>query len=216
MKCYHMTKIDNLDSISKLGLIPRNGDNSKLIHDDKIKVFFSEGYEGAIALYVDFSIVYHQVKKKEIILNDDYLTNKIMSSKNLEDYLEDGVYLSFDMNGITNERNFENGCTSQVIEPENLNVLVLKNMETNEVSYSRFNLIHYMMSTVSPTQIKYYGVIYSNSPSFEEATKRIQNKVKRYYDYNRNVIDKFKMNHYEVEEIPLKTFLNEKCKVHLL
>ena len=125
-----MTKIDNLDSISKLGLIPRNGDNSKLIHDDKIKVFFSEGYEGAIALYVDFSIVYHQVKKKEIILNDDYLTNKIMSSKNLEDYLEDGVYLSFDMNGITNERNFENGCTSQVIEPENLNVLVLKNMET--------------------------------------------------------------------------------------
>ena len=103
MKCYHMTKIDNLDSISKLGLIPRNGDNSKLIHDDKIKVFFSEGYEGAIALYVDFSIVYQQVKKKEIILNDDYLMNKIMSSKNLEDYLADGVYLSFDMNGIVRD-----------------------------------------------------------------------------------------------------------------
>ena len=209
MKCYHMTKIDNLDSISKLGLIPRNGDNSKLIHDDKIKVFFSEGYEGAIALYVDFSIVYHQVKKEEIILNAACLSNERVSSKNLGDYLEDGVYLSFDMNGITNERNFENGCTSQVIEPDNLKVLVLKNMETSEVSYSRFDLVHYMMSIVLPTEIKYYGVIYPNSPSFEEATKRIQNKVKRYYDYNKKTIHKFKMHHYEVVEIPLKTFLNE-------
>ena len=66
MKCYHMTKLDNLESINKLGLVPKSGENSKLIHDNKIKVFFSEGFEGAIALYVDFELVYHQIKERKI------------------------------------------------------------------------------------------------------------------------------------------------------
>ena len=65
MKCYHMTKLDYLDSINQFGLLPRSGDNSRLIQDDQVKVFFSEGYEGAIALYVDFSIVYRKAKEKE-------------------------------------------------------------------------------------------------------------------------------------------------------
>lgn len=58
MYYYHMTSLDNLRSISKQGLIPQSGVNSKLIGDEKIKVFFSEGFEGAIALFVDFQIVY--------------------------------------------------------------------------------------------------------------------------------------------------------------
>lgn len=58
MNYYHMTSLNNLHSISKKGLIPQSGDNSKLIGDEKIKTFFSEGFEGAIALYVDFQIVY--------------------------------------------------------------------------------------------------------------------------------------------------------------
>mgnify|MGYP006922476766 CR=1 FL=1 len=32
--------------------------NGKLIEEEKIKVFFSEGFEGAVALYVDFFPVY--------------------------------------------------------------------------------------------------------------------------------------------------------------
>lgn len=47
--------LERLDSINKFGLTPRNEDNSKLISDDKVKVFFSEGFEGALALYVDFN-----------------------------------------------------------------------------------------------------------------------------------------------------------------
>ena len=55
MKAYHFTSVNNLESISKKGLVPGNGDNSKLIDDQKEKVFFSEGFEGVIALYVDFN-----------------------------------------------------------------------------------------------------------------------------------------------------------------
>ena len=42
MKAYHFTSVNNLESISKKGLVPGNGDNSKLIDDQKEKVFFQK------------------------------------------------------------------------------------------------------------------------------------------------------------------------------
>lgn len=61
MNAYHFTRVNNLESISKKGLVPGNGDNSKLIDDQKKKVFFSDGF-GAIALYVDFNLVFENIK----------------------------------------------------------------------------------------------------------------------------------------------------------
>lgn len=216
MKCYHMTKVDNLCSISKLGLVPGNGENSKLINDEKVKVFFSEGFTGAIALYVDFNIVYNQVKQKEIILNDYQLEQKVLTSDCLEDYLGDGIYLSFDMGEIANERNFENGCTDQVISPDIINVVVLKDEEGNIISSSRFDIIHYMMSVTPLNDIKYYGITYPNSPTFQEATIRIQGKVGKYYKQNQNLIEHYKDPHYQLDEVPLISFVddyknNKKC-----
>lgn len=40
MNYYHMTSLDRLNSISKIGLTPRNEDNSKLINDKKKQSFF--------------------------------------------------------------------------------------------------------------------------------------------------------------------------------
>jgi len=57
MNYYHMTSLNNLDSISKKGLIPQSGANSKLIGGDKIKTFFSEGFEGAIAVLSDIWVI---------------------------------------------------------------------------------------------------------------------------------------------------------------
>ena len=213
MKCYHMTKLDYLDSINQFGLLPRSGDNSRLIQDDQVKVFFSEGYEGAIALYVDFSIVYRKAKEKEITLDDD-LKGKILLSKDLEDYLGDGVYLSFDMNGIKNERNFENGCTSQPITSNIINVLLLEDITNGNITYSRFDIIHYMMSTISPEQITYYGEKYPDSPPFDAATKRIQDKVKKYYEENKEIIDVYRSGSYKLKELSLNEFLNYSKNKH--
>lgn len=213
MKCYHMTKLDYLDSINQFGLLPRSGDNSRLIQDDQVKVFFSEGYEGAIALYVDFSIVYRKAKEKEITLDDD-LKGKILLSKDLEDYLGDGVYLSFDMNEIKNERNFENGCTSQPIVSDIINVLLLEDITNGNITYSRFDIIHYMMSTISPEQITYYGEKYPDSPPFDAATKRIQDKVKKYYEENKEIIDAYRSGSYKLKELSLNEFLNYSKNKH--
>ena len=58
-----MTALNNLSSIAVQGLTPQNGDNGKLIGEEKVKVFFSEGFEGAVALYVDFDIVFDRIRK---------------------------------------------------------------------------------------------------------------------------------------------------------
>ena len=197
MNYYHMTPLNNLHSITKKGLIPQSGDNSKLIGDEKVKTFFSEGFEGAIALYVDFQIVYDQVKAGKVTLSDESITQKIMESKSLSDYLGEGVYLRFDGTNIKNERNFENGCTDMTIPPKDLTVCVLQNKINHSIVFSRFEIIKYMMATVQPEQILYYGAKYEGAPDFEEATTRIQEKVRRYYQKHQAEIRKYDTEVYQ-------------------
>ena len=210
MNYYHMTSLDRLVSISREGLTPRNEENSKLINDTKVKVLFSEGFEGAIALFVDFDIVYNDIKCGKTKLDNKELEDKVKSSKDLSEYLKDGVYLQFDGTDIKNERNFENGCTSELISPEKLNVCILKDLTSEKVIFSRFEVIKYMMSKIKPEDIHYYGVSYDNSPNFDEATKKIQGKVKRYYSKHFNEIEKY--NNYSLEYVPILDFVRKYLK----
>lgn len=207
MNYFHMTSFDRIKSISEIGLTPRNEDNSKLVNDEKIKVFFSEGFEGCIALFIDFDIVYENIKNRKTKLLDEELEKKVMQSKDLFEYLKDGVYLQFDGTNIENERNFENGCTSEIIFPNMLNVCALKNINNNSLTFSRFEIIKYMMSKVKPEEIKYYGSNYYNSPNFDDATNRIQQKVKSYYIIHKKEIEKYNNEYYTLEYIPLNDFV---------
>jgi hypothetical protein len=202
-----MTSLDRLKSINKIGLVPRNENNSKLVSDDKIKVFFSEGFEGAIALFVDFDIVYNKIKKGEETLENIELYNSVINSNNLKEYLGEGVYLCFDKGNIINERNFENGCTDEIIIPSKLNVIGLKNVATGEMLFSRFDVIHYMMSKTQISDIRYYGAKYKNSPSFEEATSKIREKVKKYYEEHKKEIIFYNNGEYEIIEISLNDYI---------
>ena len=212
MYYYHMTTFDRIISISESGLTPRNENNSKLVNDEKVKVFFSEGFEGCIALFVDFNIVYNDIKSGKTKLKDKDIENKVKKSNNLCDYLKDGVYLQFDGTNIKNERNFENGCTNRIILPKMLNVCVLKNKNNNNLIFSRFEIIKYMMSKIKPEEIKYYGSSYDNSPNFDDATKRIQEKVKNYYVMHKKDIDKYSNEDYILEYIYIKDFIEEYLK----
>lgn len=209
MNYYHMTSLNNLYSISKKGLIPQSGANSKLIGDEKIKTFFSEGFEGAIALYVDFQIVYDQVKMGRVELTDEGITQKIIESKSLSDYLGEGVYLRFDGTNIKNERNFENGCTDMTISPKDLTVCVLQSKSAHSIVFSRFEIIKYMMATVQPEQIQYYGAKYDGSPDFAKATARIQEKVRMYYQKHQTEIREYDTKAYQFALYGLNDFVNE-------
>ncbi|MDE7429859.1 MAG: hypothetical protein K2N00_11480, partial [Lachnospiraceae bacterium] len=111
MYYYHMTALKNLYSIVVQGLIPKNENNGKLIGEEKVKVFFSEGFEGTVALFVDFDIVFDRIKKGQMEVTDELVKKQLLKSETLSDFLGEGVYLRFDGTGIKNERNFENGCT---------------------------------------------------------------------------------------------------------
>ena len=207
MDYYHMTSLDRLNSISKIGLTPRNEDNSKLINDEKNKVFFSEGFEGAIALFVDFEIVYENIKSGKIKLTNKEIEEKVLKSNNLSEFLGEGVYLQFDSTDIENERNFENGCTSKIIPPEKLYVSILKNKKSDSTIFSRFEVIKYMMSKITPEEIKYYGAKYKDSPNFIDATIRIQEKVKKYYIIHKQEIEKYRNNNYWLEYLSIIDFV---------
>ncbi len=209
MDYYHMTSLNNLDSISKKGLIPGSGANSRLIGDDKIKTFFSEGFEGAIALYVDFQIVYDKIRAGQVKLTDEVIMQKIMKSKSLSDYLGEGVYLRFDGADIKNERNFENGCTDMTILPEDLTVCALQRKNDHSIVFSRFEIIKYMMATVQPEQIQYYGAKYDGSPDFEKATCRIQEKVRRYYENHQAEIKRYDTEAYQFVLYGLSDFVGK-------
>lgn len=209
MYYYHMTALNNLPSIAVQGLIPQNGNNGKLIEEEKIKVFFSEGFEGAVALYVDFDIVFDKIKKAQMKITDEFVLQKLLTSKNLSDFLGEGVYLRFDGTGIRNERNFENGCTDIIIPPEKIEVCILRNENDNSIIFSRFRIIKYMMAKIQPEQIKYYGAIYKGSPNFTEATDRIQEKVKRYYRDHQTEISEYVNCGYILASINLKDFVNK-------
>ena len=209
MYYYHMTALNNLPSIAVQGLIPQNGNNGKLIEEEKIKVFFSEGFEGAVALYVDFDIVFDKIKKAQMKITDEFVLQKLLKSKNLSDFLGEGVYLRFDGTGIRNERNFENGCTDIIIPPEKIEVCILRNENDNSIIFSRFRIIKYMMAKIHPEQIKYYGAIYKGSPNFTEATDRIQEKVKRYYRDHQTEISEYVNCGYILASINLKDFVNK-------
>ena len=209
MYYYHMTALDNLYSIAKQGLIPKNENNGKLIGEEKVKVFFSEGFEGAVALYVDFDIVFDRIRKEQMKVVDEFVRKKLIKSKNLFDFLGEGVYLRFDGTEIKNERNFENGCTDMTISPEKLSVCILRRECDNSIIFSRFEIIKYMMAKIQPEQIKYYGAIYEGSPNFTEATSRIQEKVKKYYKDHQTEITEYGNCDYILDFIELKDFVDK-------
>ena len=64
-----------------------------------------------------------------------------------------------------------------------------------------------MMSKVKPEEIKYYGSNYYNSPNFDDATNRIQQKVKSYYIIHKKEIEKYNNEYYTLEYIPLNDFV---------
>lgn len=56
-KYYHITSYDNLESISKIGLVPKRGGRTRSIGDNRNAIFLSLGIKNAILMYA--SLLYH-------------------------------------------------------------------------------------------------------------------------------------------------------------
>ncbi|MGM9834268.1 MAG: hypothetical protein ACI31M_00620 [Bacilli bacterium] len=216
MKCFRSTSINTIERVYIEGIIPSCGRNSRLIGDNRKKVFFSEGFHGTIALLIDFNIVYNKIKKNQMQLSDRELYSRVINSKNIREYLGEGVYLTFDSENIVNENNEVDGFTSEKINSDLLEVALIVNINDGTFSYSRFDVVHFMMSQVNPDDIKYSGIKWPNNELYEKHNKKSeeekirinQSKIKQYYEENQDLINKFRTNKYRLLYIPLKKFIS--------
>lgn len=187
---YHHTRVADLESILAKGLEVRNGVQSQAVKDQKTKVFFSEGMEGAIAMASAFQHKFDYMK-----------TGTEWEDKTLEDFLEERVFLRFSSEGIENESTkgdfaFSDGWTSKGIAPEQLKVCLLKNIKTGEISYQRDDILKYMLA-VNPIE------------SFKGGNERHKEEIRRYYEERSEELAEFDINEYSLEDMDLDKFFEQ-------
>lgn len=204
-KYYHMASLDKVRSISNIGLMPNDEDTNKLVNDIEDKVNFSEGMTGVISKYANSQKHYDLIKSGVVGGVQQEVVQKVQTTENMQEYLGDGVLIIFDGEDIENEKNFMDGITDKSIDSESLNVCLLKNNETGESKYSRFDIVHYMMSKVPVETINYSGVDVSEDKR-EKKTEAIRQDVSNYIKNHEKEINIYKFGDYTLENIPIKSF----------
>lgn len=194
-ECFHFTNIDRLLSIKQYGLIPRLEGNSKAVKDTTPKVSFSDGRYAAAGLMADFYHVYCSIKDGTRVSSktDPDLAQKVILSSSFEEFLGDGVYLMFDGTNIENTGgnnghiNEYDAGTKEEIKPDKLKVCVLRDLETGDILYSKYEYAFYLMSNLT-----------------DEDKKRLEPKlleeIKQFQEDHKDIAEKF-LNHYFSEEI---------------
>lgn len=204
-KYYHMASLDKVRSISNIGLMPNDEDSNKLVSDIENKVSFSEGMTGVVAKYANCQKHYDLIKSGVTGGVQAEIVEQVQATKDMQEFLGEGVYIIFDGENVENEKNFMDGTTENSINSEDLNVCLLKNNETGEVTYSRFNIVHYMMAKVPVETINYSGKDASED-KIEKKTEAIRQDVSNYVKGHEKEINTYKYGNYTLENIPVKSF----------
>lgn len=222
MEYYHMTKNKYVRQIRKEGLQPLNGEQSKIIGDTKKCVFYSQGKEGAIVMYLAFRKKYEDLKGERgnelLKMYKDYLDGKLELSKeasiiltnrvkqieaircteNFRDYYEEGPYFSIQnlkVEEIDDKQfNFANSWVTETIQPNQLQVVSLRNKRNGEVTASKHDVIKYMMSQTTPGAIENMGIDDSRAEY-----------IRRCYEENKEEIYRFARD-YEVDMMSVEEY----------
>ena len=172
-ECFHFTKLKNLYSIKNIGLQPSLDKNSKAVGDEKPKISFSDGKIGAIGLYLEFYRVFNDYK------NGTRIPNKPGELEN--------------EGGNTGKGGIYDASTRTPIESNKLKIGLIRNNDTKKVSYSMYDYINYLMSTLSK----------------EEALKmptKFQQTMITYFNEHKEEIKKFRTGNYSQKDVNLDTF----------
>lgn len=204
-ECFHFTYLNRAHSIRKTGLTPRTEDNSKAVKDSSDKVSFSDGRYAAAALMANFYRVYTDIKtgKRDKDKTDPNLENRVIASESFEDFLGDGMYFIFDGTDIENTGGnkghinpFDAG-TKESIEPDKLKVCMLRNKQTGELSYSKFDFAQYLMINLTQDD-------YSKMPD------GLISDIEYYKENHIDEMNRFKNSEYSIEFMTLDDF----CQVY--
>lgn len=204
-ECFHFTYLNRAFSIREAGLAPRVEDNSKAVKDSSDKVSFSDGRYAAAALMANFYKVYTEIKTGQRNKNktDPDLEKRVLASESFEDFLGDGMYFIFDGTDIENTGGnkghinpFDAG-TKESIEPNKLKVCMLRNEQTGELSYSKFDFAQYLMVNLTQED-------YSKMPD------ELISDIEYYKENHADKMNRFRNSEYSVEFMSLDEF----CEVY--
>lgn len=200
-ECFHFTNLDNFPGIRQYGLLPALGEHAKLVKDTAVKVSFSDGRYAAAGLMANFYKVYCSIKKgtRDMAKTDSVLAEKVCSSDCFEDFFGDGMYLLFDGSDIENTGGMKghispfDAGTTQTIDPKRLKVCVLIDVETGEISYSKYEYAFYLMEHLTARDKKRLG-----------STKLLS--IKQFQQDHIEIKEKFSKHAFSERFISLDTF----------
>lgn len=206
-ECFHFTKLKYLYSIRNDGLLPKLDINSKAVGDTKPKISFSDSRVGAVGLFLEFNRVYNDYKSGKRIpdskkIGETEMFNDILKSESLQDFLGEGVYLTFDGTGIENEGGntgkggIYDASTCMPIESSKLKVGLIRNNDTKHVSYSMYDYINYLMVNLKQDEIL-------------QMPDKMQNNLHSYIKEHEQELSELKNGNYSLKEVDLDTF----CKI---
>lgn len=131
---------------------------------------------------------------KAIIKAIDWIQD-LMKFEDFYHYIGDGVYLTiFGIENI-NSDNEEDCYTNEIVSPENIKVVVLKNKETGEIVDFRENILSYFMSMFSKEDI-------INNLHNVVTIKNIQ----ELYDMKKDDISYYNSDYFEMIKIPISSY----------
>lgn len=198
LEYYRHSPIRDLESIMANGLNPdkAKSDLRNYTSDERQKVFYCEGKEGAITFDCNSRSKFKQMQEQgkmplEYTMDSYY--------RAVHDKGQDRVYLKIKGIELENEQNdnddrYADACTSQTIPSENIFVCVLKNPKTGEITYRREDIIKYMMSQCTVEDIE-------NKYAIDDRQKQ---KLINQYTEMQDEIQKF--SKYEMMEIGIEQF----------
>lgn len=202
-ECFHFTTLERLNNINKKGLEARSEEHSKSVSDSQKKISYSDSKIGAIGLYCNFEQVYLEfkvgIRPKRNTPEEFEMRDKILQTKDMEEFLGDGVYLMFDGTGIDNtggntgHGGIYDASTYTTIPSNKLRVCLIKDNDTGTYSYSRKDFIHFLMASM--TEEEFSGMI-----------EPMQERYQIYYESHKEEIDKFKKGNFSRGSIPISKF----------
>ena len=207
-KFYHMASFSSLRSMSMIGLKPNK--NPGLIiknYDDDTeygRVVFAEGLAGIIAQQAYLNKGYQDIKSGNTEGYSEKDVRDVNATESVEEYLDEPVYVGFDESLVENEGDSIHGHTEESVEAKDINVCVIKNKKTDEISYDGKSVMDFMMSMVPVESIHVSG---QNRTGSELTDEEVQATVSEYYEAHKDGMEKYKSGEYTLEEIPLAEFL---------
>ena len=204
LEYYRHSPISDLKSIMTNGLNPDKAKSNLrgYISDQRQKVFYSEGKEGAITLDCNFRSKFKQTKDKQ----SEFYNKKAEEYETMDAFLkandkgQERVFLKIKDMELINEQNinqedrYADAYTSKTIPPDKIYVCVLKNPKTGDITHRREDVIKYMMSVCSVKDIK----------TKYQINEIQEQKLNNQYNEMKDEIQKFA--EYEMVEMEIEDF----------